>query len=322
MPDFVARNKRMFAALGVFLLAMVIAHLAKKDDAASAAGDPMFGPTPQVELTDRTKTSTPVDTTPKRPTRQTPTGYEEVEVADGGSVSGTVKLEKKPTLWTLKRDKDQDKGCGHEPGPTERVVVGSDGTSLANSVVYLESIARGKAWTGELAKGPEERTALLDQKGCVYVPHILPVRVETQVGLKNSDVAEHNVHTYNAAGNTEVNQMTPGESFLPEVASAYVEKPGAYSVKCDIHPWMNGYIWAFHHPYWAITGPDGKFEISGIPPGTYTLVCWHEGMEERAEAAGGSISYKYSPDIEKRATITVTAGGKVTQDFTLPAPSK
>ena len=163
---------------------------------------------------------------------------------------------------------------------------------------------------------------MLDQKGCVYVPHVQVVRAGTQLVVLNSDPVEHNLHAFK---NTELveqfNFGTPPGARKPDVPEARLKSPAKYIVKCDIHPWMNATVHATAHPYYAVTGKDGRFTLENVPPGTWTLVCWHEGMTWSAVVKDGAIAgYNYGKDVEVSAKVTVTTGGETTHDFEVPAP--
>lgn len=262
------------------------------------------------------------------PTSATPApraagGYEAVEVKDGGTIRGTVKLDKAVNLWTTAVQKDVS-ACGHSELPTQRIVCDPLSLGLANSVVYLADITKGRAWEGAMAVDEDERTAVQDQHGCKYVPHVQVVRVNTQLVVKNSDPAEHNIHGYlNSALNTAFNFGSPSNSVMDEAGDAFLERAGKYILKCDIHPWMNAYIHVVEHPYHVVTGEDGSFVLENVPPGEYTLVCWHEGMEETPRVKDGAISgYTYGEDVVKTQKITVTPNGEVRADFVLEAPSR
>ncbi len=312
--------------LAVFVVAMAIAHVARPATPAGAgAAERLFGPSPATDITDAGagdgEESGGAKLPPPPPPRTTK-GYRVKAVESGGSIRGVVRLAARAAPWQVQRGKDKH-ACGEGAGTTERMIVGADGRTLANCVVWIADISEGKDWSGVMAKGPDDRTALLDQKACVYLPHVLVVRTGTQVELRNSDAAEHNVHAYfRDFKTTQINLMTAANSFVPAAADAYIEKAGKYLVTCDIHSWMSAHIHAFPHPYWAVTGEDGAFEIKDVPPGTYTLVCWHEGMQERPQLGGdgGIVGYDYGPDYETSQLITVEAGKTAIHDFTIPNP--
>ena len=254
--------------------------------------------------------------------------YKVVEVKDGGTIRGVVKVAEVPTLPKVSIFKDNDKGCGDKERATERLIAG-DGGALANAVVYLKSIDAGKDWPKEMSG--EDRMGTIDQKECRYAPHVQWVRKETQMAIVNSDRADHNIHAYKGSlADTQFNISSAPGSKNEDTAAAFLEIPSIYIVKCDIHPWMSAFVFAVDHPYYAVTSATekdgckpGEFVLENVPPGTYTLVLWHEGMLETPVVADGKIAaYSYSPDVTKEESVTVEAGKTVTKDFTIENPKK
>ena len=49
-------------------------------------------------------------------------------------------------------------------------------------------------------------------------------------------------------------------------------------VKCNIHSWMHAWIGVVDSPYFAVTGSDGKFDLTNLPPGNYTIEAWQEEL--------------------------------------------
>jgi len=158
--------------------------------------------------------------------------------------------------------------CKHaEPIVDETVMVGN-GSGLANVIVSISGVR-----TPARASASE---AVLDQKDCRFAPHVVAVRAGQTLRIKNSDAEAHNVHgtpSDNAAFNVAL--ATAGSSKDVSFTS-----PEVIRVKCDVHPWMTGYIDVFESEYFAVSSSDGSFEIKGLPPGSYELVAWHERFGE------------------------------------------
>jgi plastocyanin len=156
--------------------------------------------------------------------------------------------------------------------PDEEVVLGAGG-ELANVIVYVKEVA------GNFP--PPSTPAVLDQHGCQYRPHVTAVQVGQPVQIKNSDATLHNVHAM-----PEVNsQFNVGQPMQNMVETRKFDKAEVkpFRIKCDVHGWMKSYMAVLPHPYHAVSQPDGTFSIANLPPGSYTLVAWHEkfGQQEQ-----------------------------------------
>jgi len=117
-----------------------------------------------------------------------------------------------------------------------------------------------------------ETSALVEMKGCRYEPHVLGVRAGQKIRLLNRDPHNHCVHGL-AFDNREINvALTPGQEFEKSF-----EKPEVMiRLKDDVYPWMSAWIGVVDHPFFAVTGPDGKFAIKGLPAGKYTIEVWQD----------------------------------------------
>jgi plastocyanin len=150
----------------------------------------------------------------------------------------------------------------------EDVVVNSNGT-LANVFVYVKSGVK----PGSASAGPGAPVTF-DQKGCMYTPHVVGVRVGQKFRIVNSDSTMHNVHSLSKSNG--FNDAMPIKGQVIEKVFKKAEPP--FKVKCDVHGWMLGYIGVMDHPFFAVTDSLGGFKIAGLPPGDYTLEAWHEKL--------------------------------------------
>jgi len=109
------------------------------------------------------------------------------------------------------------------------------------------------------------------------VPRILGIRAGQPLQIVNSDATLHNVHALPMA-NQEFNQGMKEKA--PSVTQTFTVPEVMVRFKCDVHGWMNAHIGVMANPFFAVTGPDGSFDIKGLPPGKYTLAVWHETLGE------------------------------------------
>lgn len=207
-----------------------------------------------------------------------------------GSISGMVKLTgTPPVVATLKRQADPF--CAKTEMKDETIVVNPNGT-LKNVAVRVV-----KGPVPPVAATPPPVEVVFDQQNCMYRPRVLGVAKGQKVLVRNSDPTMHNIHAY-AGTNTLFNRaMMKGAKDI----EAKVE-PGVNRMKCDVHPWMTGYIVVNENPLISVTGDSGDFTLANLPAGTYTVEAWHE---------------KYGA---KSVDVTVTAGQVAKADFAFAPP--
>jgi plastocyanin len=216
--------------------------------------------------------------------------YEEGDVSNGGTITGIVKLAGDASAAKmLKVDKDQE-ACGHDDIPSEALIVSGDG-ALKNVVVSIVKISKGKKFEGG--------TASIDQKGCVFFPHVAMVPPGSTIDLLNSDDVMHNLHSWSIK-NTAFNEGVAGGGKLPKT----FEYPETVKMTCDVHKWMTAWLIVQENPYYALTGADGKFKLEGVPAGTYTVQAWQESLGKTTQE------------------VTVSAGGEAKADFELTKKKK
>lgn len=191
-----------------------------------------------------------------------------------GHVRLTGEIPKPPTI-TMSADPVCDR---MSPGgrPAEVIVADANG-GLANVFVYVKT-GLPKKFPIPAVPSTEPR---IDQKGCVFVPHAIGVRVGQEIQIHSSDATMHNVAARSHA-NPPFNEATPGED---EALRKSFQRPEvAVKLKCDIHPWMAAYVGVFDHPFFAVTGSDGSFRIEGLPESEYTVEVWHESLGTKSAA--------------------------------------
>jgi plastocyanin len=171
-------------------------------------------------------------------------------------------------------------------GPTvSEVVVVGPGDGLQNVFVYVKDGLGDRTFTAP------QTPIVLEQKGCRYVPHVFGAQVGQPVKIVNSDPTLHNVHAVPKA-NTEFNF---GQPLKGMETTRMFEKPEVMvPFKCDVHGWMSAWGGIVPHPFFAITKPDGTFEIKGLPAGTFTIETWHEqfGLQMQTVTVDGTAAGK------------------------------
>ena len=181
-----------------------------------------------------------------------------------GSIQGTVKVAKPCPLPPPHAVVKDASVCGKD-APNESVLVDKKG-GLRNVVVFIND-AR---FAGKVAP---VANAALDQRQCRYFPHVQALTVGTPLALMNNDAILHNVHA-NDTGMTVFNVAMPIKGQKLPIP---MRKPGLMKLQCDAgHTWMNGWIYVFDHPFFAVTDDKGAFAIKDVPPGDYTVELWHE----------------------------------------------
>lgn len=188
---------------------------------------------------------------------------------DAGKVSGKITFEGTPPAPTkIKMDADPVCAQRNPNGESEEVVV--TGGGLANVFVRVtEGLPAGKTYTA-----PTEAVTI-DQNGCHYIPHVVGAMVGQPVQFLNNDGTLHNVHGM-PKKNDQFNFAMP--KFVKKKETSLKAPEVMIAVKCDVHPWMNGFIGVVENPYFAVSAKDGTYTISGLPAGEYTIEAWHEKL--------------------------------------------
>jgi hypothetical protein len=180
-----------------------------------------------------------------------------------------------------------------KPVVDESILVNDDGT-LRNVVVWIAGGLEGKTFD------PPKEPAVLDQQGCVYTPHVVPVMTGQQLLVKNSDPFLHNVHA-NAESNPSFNFGQPTIDAKPMVFDA----PEKMLVKCNVHTWMSAFIFVTDNPFFAVTGGDGAFKLPELPSGEYTVAAWHEVYGEQRQRVivepGKPVNVEFTFSASERA---------------------
>lgn len=196
--------------------------------------------------------------------------------AANGSIRGRVEL-RQPPLDTEPRPNIADLGMHASHGSTSR----------RQGVVYLDPAPRAAFDVRD------EPRARMDQKNERFVPHVLAIVAGTTVDFPNSDPTYHNVFSLSKARRFDLGRYAAGRS-----KSVRFDQPGIVRVFCDIHSHMSAFILVFSHRYFAVTDDEGRYRIDNVPPGTYSVVAWHESLPSDTRRVsvpdGGEVDLNFS----------------------------
>jgi plastocyanin len=193
---------------------------------------------------------------------------EPIDPATAGAITGAITFEGTPPAPTP-INTGSDPYC-EKLGPmtTETVSVGTGG-ALQNVFVYVKDGLGNRVFPVPTAP------VVLDQRGCRYVPHVFGLQVGQPFEILSSDNTLHNVHAM-PESNREFNKAHQ-EAGIRHM-HVFTAKEVMIPFKCDVHRWMNAYVGVLDHPFFAVTGTNGAFELKGLPPGNYTIEAWHEKL--------------------------------------------
>jgi len=198
----------------------------------------------------------------------------EIEVTDGGSISGKVlagSAVEKSKIFTISKDTQI---CG-EGNRTVPFVIIENGT-VKNAVVFLYKVKQGKAFPKELMN------VTLNQKKCEFTPAFSVIANGGNLTAMNSDETLHNIHTYELIGRARrtainVSQPNAGDKVTKKIK---MRKGAGMKIECDAHDFMHAYMFVASNPYYAVVGENGEFTIDNVPPGEYKIRLWQGFLGE------------------------------------------
>ena len=214
--------------------------------------------------------------------------------AAGGTITGKIKF-----TGTAPRnaaiDMSEEAACKakYKTPPTEENVVAGPANALANVFVYVKSgVPAGQTFTAPTT------AVVLDQDGCRYHPHVLGIMVGQPLEILNTDPVLHNIKAI-AKANRPFNVSQPSAGM--KTNRTFTAPEVMVNLECNVHGWMHAYAGVRPDPFFSVSGQDGSFTISGLPPGTYTIEAWHEKFGTQT------------------ATVTIAGTESKTQNFTFAA---
>lgn len=213
----------------------------------------------------------------------------------GGKIKGAIKFEGKgPRVRTVNMGADPACSIDHEGDVYSEAIVINENSTLKNVMVHIEKGLEGKKFTA-----PSE-AVILDQKGCMYSPHVWGAMTGQDVIIKNSDKTLHNVHSLSKT-NKEFNMAMP--KIVRKKTRTFDSAEAMFKIKCDVHPWMSTFVGIFDHPFFSVSDEEGNFSIDNLPAGTYTVRAWHERLPAQTQ------------------TITIADGEELTLNFVFTPPN-
>lgn len=210
--------------------------------------------------------------------------YTVAPVAHGGTVSGTIRLDGAPPIDTTAAVTRDQKICGTHA--TGRITATAGG--LADVLVWVSDVKAGKPLSSD-------KRVDLSSEDCLLDPRVQAAVAGSTTNVFNDDRVIHRL-VFVRAGTRDTLAVMPFFTDGQIVATdRLTARPGIIAVTCTVHPWTHGYIAVFDHPYYDVTEKDGRFSIDSLPPGSYRLMVWHEGMGTPIEkkftvSAGGNTS--------------------------------
>jgi plastocyanin len=220
-----------------------------------------------------TPTSEPSQEAPAAAAAGAPAAEETVDAEPPPPLGATGKIEGRVTVTgevpePQPVDTSLDPSCA-DAGLRDESILSRDG-GLANVVVRL----KGALPRVEVPSEP----VVMDQTDCAFRPRVLGAMAEQTVQVRNSDGTLHNVHSY-AGARTLFNRAQP--SGARPMDTSFPAGQELVRLRCDVHPWMRGWVAVTPHPWFAISDEEGRFQIENAPVGTWDATAWHEVLGEQ-----------------------------------------
>jgi hypothetical protein len=230
--------------------------------------------------------------------------YREIEVTTGAKVLGSVTWEGEiPPSPDFEAERDTRYCAPMRTKSNDLVDVDSKSRGVRNAVVYLDPIYAGKP----LDRLGKAKSLTLSFQRCAVVPRLALVSSRDRLRFTSIDDVVHQVSVTGPSAWT-------GEASLASLGSEEqirLPKQGFYMVRCSRHPWESAVAVRADHPYFAVTDEKGRFELSDIPQGSYTVKAWHAGMRAKAVFRNGLVAdYRFSAPLTASVRVRLDAGGE------------
>ncbi|WP_426417638.1 carboxypeptidase regulatory-like domain-containing protein [Aestuariirhabdus sp. LZHN29] len=203
--------------------------------------------------------------------------YQEVDVKDGGTVTGKVTFsgtDQPPRPYSVTKDNSV---CGTGTREIDFIKVNDGG--LSDVVVFLDRVNQGKAFPS--------KPAVVDQQECYFLPYLSVMHNRDTISSINKDTVLHNIHTYEQiqagkklAKKTVFNLSQPEPGTLTK--KVVLKRGNAMKLECDAHDFMHAFVFVAKNPYYAVVNNDGSFTIDAVPPGKYKIKSWHGTLGEQS----------------------------------------
>ncbi len=220
--------------------------------------------------------------------------------ATAGHVRGVIRFEgTAPAAAPIDMSSEPSCAQQHSTPPTAAGVRVQDG-GLGEAFVYVREGLEGMTFPTPSA------AAVIDQQGCRYHPHITGVQAGQSITFRNSDGLLHNINATPAV-NRPFNISQPVNM---ETSRSFASPEVMIPIRCDVHGWMLAYVGVLSHPYHAVSGDAGAFELRGLPPGDYVIEAWHSRM--------GTVEQSVTVATGQTAEITLTFNEGMLTDAVVP----
>ena len=237
--------------------------------------------------------------------------YRVQQVLSDGWIAGTVRVNGAVPADTVVRPTMDQRVCG--ASFTDRTIVRS-GAGLGGVVVWLEQLRAGTAL-------PLARRYEITYDGCRLEPRVQAVVAGGTLNVRSHDAVEHRTRIVRQDSGTVVARMLHNDFGQVVPDDRVLSRPGLLELRSDVHPWTRGYVAVFDHPYFAVSAPNGGFQIETVPTGSYTLVAWHErfGRVEQPVTIGAGVATDVTITFGDGAMASDSAGhGGAARDTARP----